>query len=78
MNIFEKNTVMSQPEEPIDPNPYPVTDPIPDPLPDDPIPDDPLPDPFPEPNPEPEPFPGPPEPIPVLPPNVVFQGLFFN
>ena len=71
MRDFEKykmNLQTDDPEEPapepIEPDPYPVTDPIKEPIPE--------PEPVPDPKPIPEPFPIPPEPVPVYPPDVIY------
>jgi len=67
------NLQANQQENPFkDPNEPTVPEPtIPEPSPSEPDPY-PVTDPIPEPHPEPNPFPTPPEPIPKLPPDVVF------
>ena len=64
-DIYESAIRLQEPGDP-----YPVYDP---PVPDEPVPNpEPIPSPNPEPAPNPEPFPAPPEPIPSLPPDVIF------
>lgn len=59
----EQETLFKDPHEPDFPEPT-IPEPLPEPIPN--------PNPIPEPHPEPHPFPMPPEPMPQLPPDVVF------